>query len=593
MLHISSKSPLQKKLTTTFLAAVGTLFGVALVFILISFRAYEDRLCREFLETLEYASVDIESSLKEVEDLSLDMVTDITIQRLFDRLFESESVYEREVASHTLRQTLVSSLPSITEAGVNYILMISADGTSFREGVALEPLELDELSYVADKAVSAVDEDDRSAWIFPGEKLQHLTFARAIRPFFSSEPQNVAVLAFFVSPEELLQQALGVDLHEKMDFYIVNEAGHLIYGTNESESSNQNVLLNSVSHQDSPTGYLVQNVDGGPVLISFTVSSNYGWRYIEVVPYSEITSNTLPILRTILCTFAGTFLLIAILVVLQIKSVVLPIDQVAADLQKAGNEILSQGIPTIARPENQKNISALERDFYRLLDKINYLITSNYQKEIALKEWELRALRAQVNPHFLYNTLNTIYWLAASNQQGQIADMVEALSTILHGSISQANFTTIQKECSVLESYVTIQKVRYQNRLQFSLEIDPGLNDCLVPCMILQPLTENSINHVLEEKQRLCIVRVYSILQDDYFEIIHTDNGCSDFIQDYNNGTLVSKGTGIGLKNIDGRIRKLCGDEFGIRLMPLEPGPGTKIIIRIPYGYEESDFGAN
>jgi two-component system sensor histidine kinase YesM len=228
----------------------------------------------------------------------------------------------------------------------------------------------------------------------------------------------------------------------------------------------------------------------------------------------------------------------------------------------------------------------LHRTFRIMVERINTLITENYANELLLKETEFRALQAQINPHFLYNTLESINWLAKVNKQAQISNMVESLGFLLRNSINmKEEILTLGEEIEVVKSYVTIQKYRFDERLAFGLEIPESLLKRRLPKLTLQPLLENAIHYALEPSIGTSSIIVSAELTEEGFFLTVADDGPGmpeDMLDKLRNGERRAKGKGIGLLNIDERIKIAFGDAYGIRI-DSAPGRGTRVILTLPY----------
>ncbi|MCY8278408.1 sensor histidine kinase, partial [Bacillus inaquosorum] len=206
------------------------------------------------------------------------------------------------------------------------------------------------------------------------------------------------------------------------------------------------------------------------------------------------------------------------------------------------------------------------------------LMEENVEKQLIIKETELKALQAQINPHFLYNTLESINWLAKANQQKQISKMVESLGFLLRNSIHMEKDTvTIQEEADIVLHYMTIQRFRFEERLNFTLDIDEEVKHCLIPKLTLQPLAENAIQYALEPFTRPCAIRLQAKKTKNCVCITVEDNGpgMDERILE------TSGGRGIGLWNIRERIRLTFGESYDLHIQS-EQGKGTRIVITIP-----------
>ena len=241
---------------------------------------------------------------------------------------------------------------------------------------------------------------------------------------------------------------------------------------------------------------------------------------------------------------------------------------------------------------------------YRLLDRYAAYKTRKNNAQILNKQTELTALQSQINPHFLYNTLETIRGQALIDDNIEIAKMVEALSAFFRYSISRkGNLVTLRDELANIENYMLIQRYRFNNR--FSLEVivdeeDEQAYDFLIPRLIIQPVVENAIFHGLEEKLEGGKVTIEVIVTDQNLILTISDNGKgmdsgtlkelnariqSDDVELDDSENRNTRNTGIALPNIHKRIQLLFGDEYGVNVYSTA-GQGTDVEITIPANYK-------
>jgi two-component system sensor histidine kinase YesM len=230
-------------------------------------------------------------------------------------------------------------------------------------------------------------------------------------------------------------------------------------------------------------------------------------------------------------------------------------------------------------------VGQLQRTFRVMIQQINELITENYAKQLTIKETQFKALQAQINPHFLYNTLESINWMAKANGQPQISKMVEALGFLLRSSISlKEALITIGEELDIVANYITIQKFRFEERLIFEMDVPEEIKRLLLPKLTLQPLLENSIHYALEVMLEPCRIRIRTDRRPGCLVLIVEDNGPGMdplLLKQVRTGEAETRGSGIGLKNIEERIVLAFGEGSGIEIYS-EPGEGTTVCVIIP-----------
>ncbi len=238
---------------------------------------------------------------------------------------------------------------------------------------------------------------------------------------------------------------------------------------------------------------------------------------------------------------------------------------------------------SVSRHSSHEVIS-LSEEYNHMLDRIRNLTENIAQTEKARRLFELRALQSQINPHFLYNTLDSILWLAELGEQENVVKVSAALGKMLRLSLHmEQSFVSLQAELEHLQNYLAIQKIRYEDILQYEIYGDASLIERSVPKLILQPLAENAIYHGIREKSGGGKILVHYYAQDETLFIEVSDDGVG-FDPDKLPERKVQKDKklgGIGLQNVEQRIKLLCGREYGMQICSAE-GEGTRIVLRLP-----------
>ncbi|QNO14014.1 PocR ligand-binding domain-containing protein [Alkalicella caledoniensis] len=242
------------------------------------------------------------------------------------------------------------------------------------------------------------------------------------------------------------------------------------------------------------------------------------------------------------------------------------------------NYIVEKDMMQIMQAElNQKSIKLVEEERVRI------------ELERTLKESELKALQSQVNPHFLFNVLNTIGRQALIEKASKTQEIVYTLAEILRYTLKNINqMVELREEISHIERYLTIQAIRFGDRIQYKLDIPKSIESIRIPSMILQSLVENSINHGLEPKESNGYITIKGYITDYGIEIEIADNGVGihehnlEMILDENKeiGSL-TKSTGIGINNVNKRLSYHYGPEYKIEISS-KIGVGTKVKVKIP-----------
>lgn len=293
--------------------------------------------------------------------------------------------------------------------------------------------------------------------------------------------------------------------------------------------------------------------------------------------------------------YAGTFgvcILVSVMAILLAlfltmkasRSVALPIRRLCSMTHK-----VAEGDFTVKTKEEEiDEIAVLTRSFNEMTEEIGTLVEDIKQKQENLHITETRLLQAQINPHFLYNTLDAIVWLAEENKKDEVVSMVTALSEFFRTTLSKGrDFITVKEEESHIDSYLKIQQFRYQDIMDYEIDIDEQIYDYIIPKLTLQPLVENALYHGVKNKRGKSTIRIRGWKEDDRLVFQVADNGrgmtrerLREVEQNVRNGIQTPDVHGFGLTNVNQRIQHYYGKLFGLEFES-EENVGTTVTVTI------------
>lgn len=216
--------------------------------------------------------------------------------------------------------------------------------------------------------------------------------------------------------------------------------------------------------------------------------------------------------------------------------------------------------------DREDELGQMSRNFNIMANELEQNVQEKIEKQKELNASHIAMMQAQLNPHFLYNTLDTMKWVAKANHIPEIATMAAGLAKILRTSISKRQFICLREELELVNCYVDIQKIRFNDKFSYSVEMEEGLEDCVIPKLIIQPIVENSVLHGLKESEEGNIhVRITGKTGVLCIEV--TDDGCGapdDLMEAINHRRQEQLVGHIGVSNVDTIIRLTYGEEYGI-----------------------------
>ncbi|MDF2652847.1 MAG: sensor histidine kinase [Paenibacillus sp.] len=375
-------------------------------------------------------------------------------------------------------------------------------------------------------------------------------------------------------------------------FYVADNKGNAIFMPSKPTDTTkwlQNKTISSII--ENKIKEYVDSAEGKPEFIVTSPSTSTGWNIVGVVPLQEIVEEANSIRQLIIVSVLLSIIFAITLHFFVSTRLTSPVRILKNKMQLAASGFLEAKVVLAGTDE----ISDLGHSFNMMIGKIRMLLDQSIKEQQEIKKSELRALQAQINPHFLYNTLDSILWLAQSEKKDQVVQMVMALSKLFRISLSKGkDWITLEKEIEHLQSYLTIQQMRYRDILDYKITIDSNLYSLLILKMTLQPIVENALYHGLKNKRGKGLVQITARIEDtDTFVIVVEDNGKgiseerlhqlrNDLMEPHTpkeTGNEVSGG--FGLHNVHRRIRLYYGESYGVQVDSIE-GEGTIVTIRIP-----------
>lgn len=544
-----------------------------------AYTTYDDQLHTKSFQLLNLSSGAIEKELSKLEQTSFNIASDEAVQDKLSVLASAASDYEKymvrgELSDRLVRLTgyekYIASVQIIDNPGV----MLSAGENQVYSEQKLDIIQQETFLRSGEQL-----------WFYPDDEDTALIAARAIRSYKNFELQPIGTLIIRIRWKSVVDDILaGTDL-QKGNMYIFNGKLQVFPVGTKMEA------LSDPSLNFTKAGYAIENIEGHSYFITKYHSNTYGWTYFGLIPYEEIFKRIVLMKQVMLIGFVISLVVLLALSVQFAKGITRPMEDLIVRMKQVQRGDFSLSELERLEPEPatlpKDEVGQLHRTFRIMIQEINELITENYAKQLVIKETQFQALQAQINPHFLYNTLESINWLAKINGQKQISQMVESLGHLLRSSISlKDTVITLDQEIEIVRHYVTIQSFRFEERLQFELDISDSLSGCHIPKLTLQPLVENAIHYALEPSVDPCMIRIYSETDAaaDRLTIVVEDHGPGmrpEHLERVLRGEVQTRGKGIGLKNIDERIKLSFGDVYGIRIES-ELGAGTKVMVDLP-----------
>jgi two-component system sensor histidine kinase YesM len=563
----------------------------------LSYYQYTKSLKQQFAEYLpgylSLASRNIEKQLDEILNMteliySSNDIVKILRKRSTQAINRSEQQQDRFVVNGYLTRTYINvNQPDI--AGV----FVVANGELFHSTrIGISNPDLQAIRDLAATGQSFSERHRNAVMILPGEmdvqfegSPPFLLIMKPIPDF--DNRRNLGTMFIAVKLSFIHDILLEIENKFGANVSVMNAKGRIIYHNNERMIG---LIEDEIGRYPIYNGSFQADSANDSNIISVHKMSEFGWVLAHSIPLKALTERTDLVKNVTIFIFIIFVAISSILSIVVALNVTRPIKRLSALMKHVERGNFNVDLQLKTRDE----IGLLARSFNSMVAKIRDLIEKNYFIEIKQREAELYALQAQINPHFMYNTLETIGAAVEEDESETVVEMVTLLGRMLRFSLNnESKFVRIFEEVQHVHDYLTIQTFRFEERVRFTIQANIVTEEWYCPKFILQPLVENAIKYGLEYRKGVHIhINVSkefgagSGTDDIVFRI--RDDGPGIDVERLTQLRAILKGgqmvqgvTGVGLKNVHSRIGILFGDNYGLQLDSTE-GKGTEIIIRIP-----------
>lgn len=562
---------LSGKMTLLFFLAVGITSILSLIFLEAGLRVYDRQIYEKSHQELKFFSRQVNYRLDEIEALSRQIAIDEDIQmKLADMsglvYLSSEFYYELQ----ELRELLLNRIAS--NSAVKGLIYTDNRQVKITLGTDCGQIDEDVFSELLERFSNAKGGYEICS---PTEEYPYLLSGRDILERKNASLDYLGSILLISDISGLLENEME-EFPEMDSSLLVYSAEGIIYQEQGMEGLDHPSLKEE-------GGYKMIDYQGHKMFLCYEKSSPMDWMYVTVFPYSKVFGQIKRVRYFLMWGFVAAFLASCVVVHGVSRKLTSPLERLSKSVKIVADGKFKEAKQMLPAVEGGDEASILTREFAVMLDKIDELIHENYEKQLLLQDTRYRMLQAQINPHFLYNTLNTLNWMIRAQRNQEASRMIVELGKLLRAAFAKEPYTTIREELQTAESYIAIQQIRYRERAEFAVAAEGNLDKYMVPRMILQPLIENSINYGVEQAAEACCIHVRVKEETDgiVFEVADTGVGMNEeLLAQVRSFTMTPKGHGIGLKNISERL-KIAFSCYEFQIDSKE-GEGTRISIRIP-----------
>ncbi|WP_182200289.1 cache domain-containing sensor histidine kinase [Paraliobacillus salinarum] len=578
------KKSILKKIILSFLfVLILPTTAISLTTYFLSSHLIEEKVSDSFVENLSFISNNIEKELKQWENLTKYIAANPVIREVLMEDYTSSSDFyvgvkkvDKELDNYSINTNIFAYISSL--------IVFSESGNNFLYGDDVSTLNIDKVQQQAwFKEIK--DSNNQLMWLGTHNNLAEyrvqdqnvLGLARSIKGQSTNENLGIIYLAF--RPQYFSNLFSNIELQDGGQLFIIDNDNRVVFDS-ENEVVGREYKGIETIRQNADGHYFVERDENGQkLLIAHKKIKGFDWLAVETIPYNSLMESNKVIFLYTAGIFLVSFILAGVIWYFVSSSIMKPIKKLTSTMKKVEDGDLTAR----ADIERDDEIGLMNQHFNYMIDQIQELFQTNLEEQEKKKTAEYKALQAQINPHFLYNTLNTIRWMAIIQKVEPIQEAIEVLGRLLRSKFkSPGQFTTLEEEIDYLKDYIYIEKLRYNNKFDVEYYIQPDLLTTSCIKFMLQPIVENAIFHGIQPKEGPGKIIIAIQQKDDLIVIDVWDDGVGMDKQQIEAIQMkMSELAGIGIGNVDERLKLTYGEQYGLSIKS-EVGMFTEIKIIYP-----------
>ena len=506
---------------------------------------------------------------------------------LFDEKIDNEGRYR--ILNQF--QTILDSRSDIRNVGIiskNGRMLINDGSKSVNQDLDLNTQEW--YATALEKPNGPILTSSHVQHIISGERPWVITLSRGIRDRSGSgEKEGVFFIDLNYSAiSELCDQST---VGTKGYAFILDAKGNIVYHPQQQQLYNELQTENISLIMDTDEDTVLTGTGNDGKLYSISRSEKTGWTVVDCTNVKELLSKS----RQAQSVYVLTAIILVIVALLfsrfMARSITLPIQKLRDSMKKVQEGDFSVSDVVV---DSKNEIGSLTKSFDVMTHRIHELMEQNVHEQEEKRKSELKALQSQINPHFLYNTLDSIIWMAEGKKNEEVVLMTASLARLLRQSISNEDeVVPIANEVEYARGYLTIQKMRYKDKLEFQIEVDSSILYIPLIKLVLQPIIENAIYHGLKYKESKGLLIVKGFMKDGNAVLQVIDDGVGmdeeTLAHIYDKHKVNYHSNGVGVYNVQKRLKLYYGEDYGITYTS-ELGKGTTATITIPGRQEVTNY---
>lgn len=547
-----------------------SVFFITTYFYASSFGQIIDNSRNYIQNTMSQVGQNVTNNVEAAERVLFDISTDREIQQYMEWVNEDDlDAYEAVQVGIKIKNKLISQITKINAIRAAFLYDLAGNAFVTKDDDYGEPDDIP--TGVIYEAKGA------NVWFDRKKDLSVLPVGKLIYNTATQKP--LGYLIIYVDAGYIENIFKDIVFTKTDQIFLVNSRGSRIAGDSNGELPSMEILQdfrgNETLHHVKINGYNKQ--------LCVIPLKEVDWTLISLSEderHNEQLQNLRNITIVILVVILSVITTLSILVA---RGISRPVKELVQSMEKFGSGDFS----VYATVKYKDEIGQLRGSFNKMVSDMEHLVHNVCEEKSLKQQAQIKALQMQINPHFLYNTLDTIQWLANMHDEKDIAEVTRSLGYLMRFSIREQELISFEEELDAVEAYIRIQKYRYGQELKIDIDVEEEVLYERVPCHILLPLLENAIEHGLSNKASDKQVKVTGSMKDNVMCLRIIDNGIGmpqEMIDDIMNDKLEHKKgnhMSIGIQNVNKRLKLKYGEAYGIRLESRE-GEGTCVSIEIP-----------
>lgn len=562
---------LTKKMLVVYAVFAGFFFAVSILAFQGSTVVFEKKLYDNSIRELDYYAKDVRDSLEAVGDRSYEMLMDAELQATLVKMqqLEPETLEYNQLLT-SIRWNLVND--KNLKSDIQTIRYIDNYGNTVESGQSAWEIPEHEMDLFMKKIGLSSGE---AVFYGPTKNCKYLLCGRKMLNWQDMSLEKMGTLVLVCDVGKMIERNKKLLEAEHASMFVYTK-DYMIYQDIEEN-------LPTLPENKEGQGYKVLNYQGERHFMCYLHTQETGWTYVNFFPYSDVYGQVAWVRNIALCSFCVAFVLLLFLIHKMSGVITRPLETLVQSMQvvETGDFESAKQIPMDA--ERKDEVGLLTKEFQLMLEQIDVLMQENYEKQFLLKDTKYKMLQAQINPHFLYNTLNAVHWMIRAKENEKASRMIVELGALLRASFDENPYTTVEEEIGMLKNYLKIQQYRYEDRADFAVEQHGNPGKYIMPRMTLQPLVENAIFYGADTMEDICHIKITITEEEESILFEVQDNGpgmTEQELEGVRQFNVKPKGHGIGIKNIYERL-SITYETFQFQI-DSKKGEGTTIRIRVP-----------